>query len=390
MGWMQNLKTFFKKFPILGELLSQVWMRIKGVRSLRYDFLLSYDQFDTLKAQVNKIDKELKLASNKYNCDMNYIIEDVNTLSNTIENLSTNSLPENKTNSVNYLKNNVNTYSDMYSTMAVDGKSKDELIKYVMGFFDNDNDLDLKKNYLKVHIKRYMETLNLIGKGDPGMELLEIGAYDFFMILLKKFTSFNISANVYAEYLSKNTISLNNKACGDFIEYETIGCNIEKEIFPYKDCSFDVVLLCEVLEHLAQDPMFAISEINRILKNDGKIIVTTPNITRLAAVEKVLKGYSPYFYASFLTNSSTDRHNREYCPSEVKLMLEKGGFKVSALQTKFIWDNINLDIYKLLEKLGMPTELRGDNIYAVGIKKQAVIKRYPPEFYDHAEGIKRK
>jgi len=69
-----------------------------------------------------------------------------------------------------------------------------------------------------------------------------------------------------------------------------------------------------------------LSEINRVLKPGGKILLTTPNIVRLAAVDKVLKGYSPYFYNTY-SRFGTDRHNREYAPNEVKSLLEKGCFE---------------------------------------------------------------
>jgi SAM-dependent methyltransferase len=49
---------------------------------------------------------------------------------------------------------------------------------------------------------------------------------------------------------------------------------------PYEDASFDVVLLIEVIEHL-ENHRTALSELARILKPDGVLILTTPNIMRL-------------------------------------------------------------------------------------------------------------
>jgi len=49
---------------------------------------------------------------------------------------------------------------------------------------------------------------------------------------------------------------------------------------PYEDASFDIVLLIEVIEHL-ENHRTALSELARILKPGGVLILTTPNIMRL-------------------------------------------------------------------------------------------------------------
>jgi SAM-dependent methyltransferase len=277
----------------------------------------------------------------------------------------------------------VSSSQEVTSALSFDGKNKDELTQYVMGFFtEKDEGFERKKAYFTNHIKRYIETLNILGKGDPQMKLLDIGVSEMFMILLQKCTRYRLYGGHYKEDRSKNTVRLKNNEYGDIVEYKSVGFDAEKDKFPFEDNFFDVVLFCEVLEHLTCDPMFAISEINRILKHGGRIIVTTPNIIRLEALYKVLMGYSPYFYATYPKSGGTDRHNREYAPNEVALLLEKGGFEIQMLQTRFVWDKINYDMYKVLKKLHMSTALRGDNIYAVATKKSAILDRYPVELYD--------
>jgi SAM-dependent methyltransferase len=49
---------------------------------------------------------------------------------------------------------------------------------------------------------------------------------------------------------------------------------------PYEDASFDVILLVEVIEHL-ENHRVALGELSRILKPNGALILTTPNIMRL-------------------------------------------------------------------------------------------------------------
>ena len=54
----------------------------------------------------------------------------------------------------------------------------------------------------------------------------------------------------------------------------TIKCGAEK--LPFKDKSFDMVVCMDVLEHV-EDPFAAISEIHRVLKKKGELIMSVPN-----------------------------------------------------------------------------------------------------------------
>lgn len=51
---------------------------------------------------------------------------------------------------------------------------------------------------------------------------------------------------------------------------------------PYDDESFDIAICQEGIEHLS-DQMFALQEFSRVLKKDGKLIVTTPSMSHLRA-----------------------------------------------------------------------------------------------------------
>lgn len=49
---------------------------------------------------------------------------------------------------------------------------------------------------------------------------------------------------------------------------------------PYKDNSFDYVVFMEVIEHI-YNPNFVISEIRRVLRGGGRLLLSTPNILNL-------------------------------------------------------------------------------------------------------------
>lgn len=50
----------------------------------------------------------------------------------------------------------------------------------------------------------------------------------------------------------------------------------------YQDKSFDMVLLTEVIEHM-ENPNAVMKEIHRILKDNGKVIISTPNILNITS-----------------------------------------------------------------------------------------------------------
>ena len=102
--------------------------------------------------------------------------------------------------------------------------------------------------------------------------------------------------------------------------------NVEKDVFPYPDETFDVVLCCEILEHLPFSPSHMLYEINRVLKDEGQLILTTPNILDIGKILQLLRGRN--IYAPLSIHTIYGRHNREYTPNEVSELLSLSNFKV--------------------------------------------------------------
>ncbi|HTS49751.1 MAG TPA: methyltransferase domain-containing protein, partial [Bryobacteraceae bacterium] len=163
----------------------------------------------------------------------------------------------------------------------------------------------------------------------------------------------------------------------------------EKDRFPYADSYFSTVLCCELIEHLTADPMHMLSEINRILKPGGHLVLTTPNLASLGSIAAVLDGYHPGFFPAYIRPRAEGqepeaRHNREYTPREVARLLVDSGFEVALLDTgpfreepkpEYEW------VQHLLARYELSQDLRGAGIYAVGRKLRAVCDRYPAWLY---------
>ena len=68
--------------------------------------------------------------------------------------------------------------------------------------------------------------------------------------------------------------------------------DIEIKKLPFKSNTFDFILSSEVIEHLKNTDHF-LSEIYRVLKPNGKFLISTPNVCSLSSRIRVLFGFTP-------------------------------------------------------------------------------------------------
>jgi SAM-dependent methyltransferase len=83
--------------------------------------------------------------------------------------------------------------------------------------------------------------------------------------------------------------------------YSLIDIVSNAEQIPVDDCTFDVILLTEVIEHVP-NPIEVLKEASRILKDDGVLILTAPLGSGLHQQPyHFYGGYTPYWYRKFLS-----------------------------------------------------------------------------------------
>ena len=111
----------------------------------------------------------------------------------------------------------------------------------------------------------------------------------------------------------------------------------DRDRFPYDDGYFSTVLCCELIEHLSEDPMHMMGEINRVLKPGGSLVLTTPNVVSLRAIAAIVESRQPGFFPAYLRprdgGATERRHSREYTPREISDLLVNSGFEVTLLET---------------------------------------------------------
>jgi SAM-dependent methyltransferase len=120
---------------------------------------------------------------------------------------------------------------------------------------------------------------------------------------------------------------------------DTVGLDLcSLSPFPYSDDAFDMIVMCEVLEHLNANPYPMIVECNRVLQQEGQLYIATPNATRLHNRLQMLFGASIHepvrFFRNQLDPDGTQSnviagfHWREYTSLELQDLVSDLGFTV--------------------------------------------------------------
>ena len=165
--------------------------------------------------------------------------------------------------------------------------------------------------------------LNLV---PDGSNVLDIGCATGYMCsALKehkncKITGIEIDANM---------ASVAKKRCNDVIEGDIQSMDIKKELG--EEAIFDVVLMADVLEHLA-DPGSVLQKIRPFLKEKGLLLVSVPNIAHSAIIFELLQGKFPYRKEGLLDYT----HLRFFTKESLINMLESKGFWVTSIERTII------------------------------------------------------
>ena len=115
---------------------------------------------------------------------------------------------------------------------------------------------------------------------------------------------------------------------------------------PFMDRSFDVVICKDILEHLLE-PLTVLQEVNRVLKDDGYVVISVPNHFYLPMRMRILFGKGLIWR---LFGGDHSRNYDEWNYMHIRFFTYKGFcsfLKMAALRPeKWVWDFGNLAHYR--------------------------------------------
>lgn len=241
--------------------------------------------------------------------------------------------------------------------------------------------------YIRGHLERFRRVFDSLPVGCGEERLLDVGGTGNLLPM-------------YVEVLRYGLVAMANKWRCDALDADFMAQHVpaarfrcdyfdaEAEAFPYENETFDAAVCSEVIEQLRHDPMHMLSEINRVLKPGGVLVMTTPNIASHAALYRLLSGKHPQMWSQYY-GAAGDRHNREYAPKEVERMLMEAGFgdiRVDTFSLRLFPSRVRL----VALWTGLPWVVRGDLdpirkrgefILGVARKQTSVRDRYPAWLY---------
>ena len=157
------------------------------------------------------------------------------------------------------------------------------------------------RNY---HYKRYKLVKSMIL--NEGSNLLDVGCGN---------PSTGMMEGAFLDYIGYGT--------GIDIENRTINFDFKlgnMEDIPFDDSSFDVVTALEVIEHI-NDPIKGLSEVHRVLKNNGLFVMSTPDNNL------VFKTFWKLWNV-IIVSKWKDDHINSFTKNKWERLIRSAGFKI--------------------------------------------------------------
>jgi len=179
-------------------------------------------------------------------------------------------------------------------------------------------------DYQALHRNRFKNDIKLIEKYYKGGQILEVGATPCCLTFVLQRLGFptkglDIKPDDYLDFIQRHQL-------------DVATCDVERERFPFPDEHFSLVLCNEVLEHLRYDPIRVMYEIGRVLRPDGFLILTTPNLFSLKNLWFLARGRglatTPYKAFKQFHDQGYTGHVREYSLHELRDFVQNCGLQV--------------------------------------------------------------
>jgi ubiquinone/menaquinone biosynthesis C-methylase UbiE len=189
-----------------------------------------------------------------------------------------------------------------------------------------------RENTLNKCFGKHLGEIELILNSCRGKEkILDVGGGSGINLLCLKRINNELELNLidnFDEYTEENP---SGPAAHILQLLENSGIIVEKQDFsnfklPYKSEYFDIVTGWDVIEHFPEPPFKLLKEMKRILKKDGTLLVSVPNLVSTARRGRFLLGRHPYNHFEMWIGEKYYGHYRECTRKEWQIIIEKAGF----------------------------------------------------------------
>ncbi len=177
-------------------------------------------------------------------------------------------------------------------------------------------------NYLRSGAYRFERVLDLLGDVHGG-SLLDVGPTPFTLYLRQRFPD----ARVHAV---DKTDHLRERFERQGVDFRTCDLGGEDSL-PFDDDTMDVIIFTEVLEHLFRPPTEVLSDMRRVLRPGGRLIISVPNIASLKKRIAMVLGRSPLQDPDEVMKRGWMHgygHVHEYTRRELLTVLRRAGFRI--------------------------------------------------------------
>lgn len=203
-----------------------------------------------------------------------------------------------------------------------------------------------QREYLPQHKMRFRELFNActwLLAGRPNPTLLEFGASEFSAFYKQLIPSLRL-------HLSDRPTPPDYIGFTEDVCRKRLGCDAYFSIDLEQPNSllinsgisrqgYDCVVLAEVLEHLVVNPVELLRSLLALLKRDGVLYLTTPNLFRAENREKWLALENPQqVFPAADGNWDRHHHHREYGAAELLRFTQEAGGQVVAFYYSDCWD----------------------------------------------------
>ncbi|MBT5471673.1 MAG: glycosyltransferase [Nitrospina sp.] len=108
---------------------------------------------------------------------------------------------------------------------------------------------------------------------------------------------------------------------------DVISGDIEKMELPYSPSAFDCVIFADVLEHLV-NPLEVLKKVNKVLKDDGTVIMSIPNVQFFGVVHQLIEGNWTYQKEGILDET----HLRFFTFKEIEKLVKEAGLYIQRIE----------------------------------------------------------